>query len=136
MNISILARNLAGKSITDLINNGSTNPNGYMQIRTGTIPASPQATATGTLLATLPFSNPAFGTYHDGEAVANPIGNDPSVAATGVAGWFRIFDRDGTAIMDGTITATDGGGDLEFDDINFIQGGTVVVDRLAAIMPM
>lgn len=136
MNISTAARNNAGKAITDLINGGSLNPNGYIQIRTGSKPASPQAAETGTLLATLPFSNPAFGSYTTGSAIANPIGNDPNVAATGIAGWFRIYDRDGNAIMDGDVTVVGGGGDLQMDDVNFIQGGTIVIDQLTATMPM
>jgi len=135
VNISTVARNNAGASITGLIDGGSLNPNGYIEIRTGAKPANPQTAATGTLLATLPCSNPAFGSFSNGQSLANPISNDSNVDDTGVAGWFRVYDRDGTAVFDGDVTATGGGGDIEFDNINFVVGGTAVILSLTAIMP-
>lgn len=135
VNISTQARNDAGDAIVDLIDQGSTNPNGYMEIRTGAKPATPQATITGTLLATMNFSLPAFGNFSSGISLANPIADDTNVDETGVASWFRIFDRDGNSIMDGDITETGGGGDIEFDNINFIKGGVVAITSLTATMP-
>lgn len=136
VNISTQARNDAGDAIVDLIDVGSTNPNGYMEIRTGTKPASPQAgVGAAVLLATLNFSLPAFGNFSNGISLANTIADDTSVDATGVASWFRIYDRDGTAVMDGDITETGGGGDIEFDNINFIKGGVVAITSLTATMP-
>jgi hypothetical protein len=135
VNISTQARNDAGDAIVDLIDAGSVNPNGYMEIRTGTKPASPQAAATGTLLATLNCSNPAWGTFSNGTAYANPIANDTSVDASGTAGWFRFYDLDGSGVFDGDITVTGGGGDIEFDIIDFILGGVVAISSLQAIMP-
>ena len=135
VNISTTARNAAGDAIVGQIDGGSTNPNGYLEIRTGAKPATPQTGATGTLLATLAMSNPAFATFANGMAATNPIASDTSMAATGGAGWFRIYDRDGVPVIDGDITATGGGGDLEFDNINFILGGTVAINNLTATMP-
>lgn len=135
VNISTQARNDAGDAIVDLIDQGSTNPNGYMEIRTGTKPTTPQGTVVGTHLATMNFSLPAFGNFNNGVSLANAIADDTSVDETGVASWFRIYDRDGTAIMDGDITETGGGGDIEFDNINFIKGGVVAITALTATMP-
>jgi len=135
VNISTQARNDAGDSIVDLIDIGSTNANGVLEIRTGAIPASPQAVVSGTLLATLNFSNPAFGNFSNGSAFANPIADDSDIDATGIANWFRIYDRDGTAIIDGEITVTGGGGDIEFDNIDFVKGGTVAISQLQGVMP-
>jgi hypothetical protein len=135
VNISTLARNNAGDVIVDLIDTGSTNPNGVLEIRTGDIPSNPQQVASGTLLATLNFSDPAFGTFSNGSTLANPIADDTDVDETGVAGWFRIYDRDNNAVIDGIVTVTGGGGDIEFDDINFIKGGTVSITQLQAVMP-
>lgn len=135
VNISTQARNDAGDAIVDLIDAGTINPNGYMEIRTGAIPASPQVAATGTLLATLNFSNPAWGTFSNGTAYANPISNDTSADASGTAGWFRFYDLDGGGVIDGEITVTGGGGDIEFDIIDFILGGVVAIVSLQAIMP-
>jgi len=135
VNISTQARNDAGDAIVDLIDVGSTNPNGLIEFRTGSKPASPQVAATGTLLATNNFSNPAFGNFSNGQAFANSIADDTNVDATGVCGWFRIYDRDNGAVIDGDVTATGGGGDIEFDNINFIKGGTVTITNLQAVMP-
>lgn len=135
VNINTQARNDAGDAIVDLIDAGSANPNGYMEIRTDTKPSSPQVAAVGTLLATLAFSNPAFGNFTNGTAVANAIADDTNVDANGTASWFRIYDRDGNAVMDGDITLTGGGGDITFDNINFIAGGTVTITSLTATMP-
>lgn len=135
VNISMQARNDAGDAIVDLVDGGTINPNGYMEIRTGSKPSTPQVAATGTLLATLNFSNPAFGTFSNGHTFANAISNDTSVDASGRAGYFRIYNCDGTAIMDGDITVTGGGGDIEFDVVDFILGGVVAISSLEAIMP-
>ncbi len=135
VSISLLARNDAGDAIVDLIDGGTTQPNGYMQFRTGAKPASPQVAATGVLLATVGFSNPAFTTFSNGQATANPIASDTSIAATGVAGWFRISDREGVPVFDGDVTITGGGGDVEFDNVQFIQGGTVAIDSFTVTMP-
>jgi hypothetical protein len=136
VNISTQARNDAGDAIVDLIDKGSTSPNGYLEIRSGTKPTTPQVGVGGTtLLATLNLSLPAFGKFNNGVSVAGTIADDNSVNATGVAGWFRIYDRDGVAVIDGDVTATGGGGDIQFDNINFIKGGVVIITTLTAIMP-
>jgi hypothetical protein len=135
VNISTQARNDAGDAIVDLIDQGSLNPNGYIEVRDGTKPTTPQDGATGTLLCTLNHSLPAFGNFSNGISLANPIADDTSVDATGVASWFRIYDRDGNAVIDGDITETGGGGDIEFDNVNFIVGGVVAITSLTATMP-
>ena len=135
VNISTQARNDAGDSIVDLIDLGSTNANGVLEIRTGAIPANPQAVVSGTLLATLNFLNPAFGNFSNGTAFANPIADDSDIDASGIAGWFRIYDRNGAAVIDGEITVTGGGGDIEFDNIDFVKGGTVAISQLQGVMP-
>jgi hypothetical protein len=49
------ASNAMVDALTDLIDGGT------LEIRTGAKPASPNDAATGTLLATLTFSSPSFG---------------------------------------------------------------------------
>jgi hypothetical protein len=135
VNINTQARNDAGDAIVDLLDAGTTNPNAVIEFRTGAKPASPQAVATGTLLATNNFSNPAFGNFSNGQSLANPIADDTDVDATGICGWFRIYDRDNGAVIDGDVTVTGGGGDIEFDNVDFIKGGTVTITSLQAVMP-
>lgn len=135
-NISLVARNSSCSLINQLIDAGSTKDNGYIVIRSGTQPASPQAAPSdGLALATLMLSNPAFGSPVNGTATANLITPDLSIANTGKATWFRVYNRDDGAVMDGTITATGGGGDLTFDSVEFIKGGTAQINRLTATVP-
>lgn len=136
VNLATLAQNAAGNGIVDLVDTGTLNPNGYVEFRTGTKPASPQAAVSGLLLATLGYSNPAFGSFSSGLAAANPIASDSNLANSGVCTWFRTYNRDGVPVWDGDVTITGGGGDIEFDNVNFIQGGQVDLESLGAVMPM
>jgi hypothetical protein len=135
LNISTLARNAIGDAAVDLIDEGTSSVAGYVEIRTGSKPSSPQVAATGTLLATMFFSNPAFNSFVNGQASADTISEDSNINATGVAGWFRICDRDGNALYDGTVTVSGGDGDLEFDTVNFVLGGTAAITAWTMIVP-
>jgi len=118
MEITIAARNAAGTALTDLLNSGS------IEIRTGASPGVDSA-ATGTLLGTLPLSATAFGTWSAGSATANAITQDASADATGTAGYFRALNAGSGAVIDGTITATGGGGDLELNSVSITAGATI-----------
>jgi len=53
---------------------------------------------------------------------------DTSANATGTAGHFRIYDSTGaTAHIEGSITATGGGGDMELDNTSIATGQQVTV---------
>ena len=52
-------------------------------------------------------------------------------AASGTAGYFRLFKTDGTTcMMQGTVTATGGGGDMTLDNTSIASGQTVNVPAL------
>lgn len=108
---------------------------GTIQIRTGAQPATVATAATGTLLGTLTLSDPAFGAAANGVATAGPITGDASADASGTAGWFRVLDSTGTAIMDGSVTATGDGGDLQLDSVTIVAGGAINVTALTVTMP-
>ena len=118
MEISIAARNAAGAALTTLLNSGS------IQIRTGASPGVDSA-ATGTLLATLPLSASAFGAWGSGSALANAITQDASADATGTAGYFRALNSGSGAVIDGTVTATGGGGDMILNSVSIVAAATV-----------
>lgn len=97
---------------------------GTIAIRSGTRPALPTDTATGTLLATVTCADPAFGAASNGVAtITDPAG--VAAVATGTASWFRAFDSDGNAKFDGSVTATGGGGDLTLATTSITSGLTV-----------
>jgi hypothetical protein len=120
--LGVATKNAAGKAVTDAIDGGS-GP-GTMEIRSGTRPATPATTATGTLLATVVFGDPSFGTWSAGSStIADPAA--VTAAGTGTASWCRVKDSNGVAIMDGDVTATGGGGDVTLASTSITSGQTV-----------
>lgn len=98
-----------------------------LRIYSGSRPAT-GGTAT-TLLAELTCSASAFAAAaSSGVLTLNAVTADSSADATGTATWFRIVKSDGTThVMDGSVTATGGGGDLELDSTSIVTGGTVSI---------
>lgn len=112
---------------------------GQIRIYTGSQPAEADAAATGTLLATATLSATAFGAATDanpgGRITANAITGDIAIDANGTAGWFRAVTSGGTAVIDGNITATGGGGDMTLASTSLVQNGTFDVTSWTITMP-
>jgi len=110
--------------------------NGAIAFFTGTMPAR-DAANTETLLATLPLSADSFGTPSAAAAVANTITSDVNVDASGTPGYFCIWNTTQTALTSaasatdrrlyGTVTINGGGGDITFDNITWVAGGTAAM---------
>ena len=121
----------------DQVNIGSTAST--IAIRTGTQPADPDTAATGTLLATLTFSDPAFGAATDGNPggllTADTITDDSSADATGTAGYFRISSTGTGAddVADGECGTS--GADLNFNSVSITSGSTVSITSFTVTMP-
>jgi hypothetical protein len=130
-NLSNVAAIAANDAIVDLVDGGTTNPEGRIRIYDGSKPAGgpDEAIVAQTLLAELPMSNPAFGNSVDAapnaRATASAITDDSSADNPGTATWFRVVNRDSVAVIDGDVTATSGGGDLELNSV-VISAGAVV----------
>src|SRR5688572_78714 len=87
-------------AVVDLLDGGAGA--GYVEIRTGSQPATVATAASGTLLGTLTLSDPAFGaatTASPAVATANAITSDTTADNSGTAGWYRAYDSTGTAII-------------------------------------
>lgn len=134
INLSTIAQNAAGNAIVELIDDGTDLPSGYVEIWAGDKPATPQATATGTLLASCQFSNPAFASFNNGKSISNPISQDTAIANSGTARWFRVYNRDSKVVFDGDIGVTGSGKEIEFDTINFVKGGTITIASIVTSM--
>jgi len=107
---------------------------GTIQIRSGTRPATANDAAAGTLLATVTLADPAFGAPATGSAaLADPA--PVSGAADGQATWFRGLDSTGATVVDGSVTATGGGGDLTLDTTTISTGLSVDVTGGTITMP-
>lgn len=126
------SRNAAADGVVDRLDAGAGA--GTLEIRTGSQPASANDAATGTLLATLTLNDPAFGAAAAGVATANAIAADAG-DADGTAGWFRAKDSDANTVIDGSITVTGGGGDLELNTVSISTGVDVEVTAWTVTMP-
>lgn len=122
--LTTTARNAACDAIVDLCDLGTTDPNGDLVIRSG-------ADAEVAILA---LSDPAFGDAATGTATANAISDDTN-ATGGTADDFILQDRDNTEVLEGSVTATGGGGDLELSSVTISGGDTVSVSSLTVTVP-
>jgi hypothetical protein len=135
--ISTAARNAMCNALVDLVDGGAGA--GSIQVRTGGPPANVADADSGTLLATLPMSDPAFGNSgasNPGEAIANAITSDTNVDNSGDAGHFRIKDSDGNTIMQGTAGEAADTPDLTFDEKTFVATGTAAISSLTVTVPI
>ena len=128
--ISGPAADLALDEITALLDGGT------IEVRDGTPPANVAASATGTVLATLTFDNPAFGASSGGVATAAAIVGDSSADATGTASYARLKASGGTAHVQVTVSAVGGGGELQFSTVAFASGVPVNITSCILRMPL
>lgn len=106
-----------------------------IRLYTAPRPAHVADAATGTLLAELTGGTPFAAAAINGILSANAIEADPGAAATGDAAWFRCLQSDGTtAVIDGSVTATGGGGDLTMPSVTITIGEPVEVTSCTITM--
>ena len=99
-----------------------------MKIRTGAAPANVATADSGTVLATLSLPSDWMAAASSGSKAKAGTWEDASADAAGTAAHFRIYASDGTtAHLQGTVTATGGGGDLTVDNTSFASGQTFTV---------
>jgi hypothetical protein len=99
-----------------------------LKIRTGAPPASCATPDSGTVLATINLPADWMDDAASGSKSMAGTWQDVSADASGIAGHFRIYASDGTTChMQGTVTATGGGGDLQVDNVNFAVGQSFTV---------
>jgi hypothetical protein len=109
---STAARNAALDQIETTI---STSPT--LEIRSGSVPANCAAASTGTVLATITLPSDWLTAASGGSKTINGTWQDASADATGTAGYFRI-SQGATCHIQGTVTATGGGGDMTLDSVS------------------
>lgn len=99
-----------------------------LKIRTGTAPANVATADSGTVLATCTLPSDWMAAASSGAKAKSGTWEDTSADATGTAAHFRIYASDGTtAHIQGTVTATGGGGDLTVDNTSFAAGQAFTV---------
>jgi hypothetical protein len=99
-----------------------------LKIRTGAPPTNITDADSGTVLATLNLPSDWLAAASGGQRAKSGTWQDTSADAAGTAGHFRVYASDGTTQhIQGTITATGGGGDLELDNTNIAAGQSVTI---------
>jgi hypothetical protein len=99
-----------------------------LKIRTGAPPTNITDADSGTVLATLSLPSDWMDAASSGSKAKAGTWSDASADNTGTAGHFRLYASNGTTQhMQGTITATGGGGDMTIDNTSIAAGQTVTV---------
>jgi hypothetical protein len=120
---STTARNAALDAIETAIGTSAV-----LKIRSGSVPADCGTADAGTVLATLTLPSDWLAAASGGSKSKSGTWEDTSADATGTAGHFRVYASDGTTVhMQGTITATGGGGDMTLDNTSIASGQQVTI---------
>ena len=97
--------------------------NPILTISTGSVPADCGTANTGTVLATMVLPADWLSDAVGGSITLSGTWQDLSADASGTAGYFRLHNNGGTTChMQGTVTATGAGGDMQLDNTNIATG--------------
>lgn len=118
---AIAAKNSLSNHVDDLVNAG-----------VGSYGKLVFLTSLGVPVATLPLSVPAFGDAVQGTIVANALVADTS-AAGGLIARFALLDKDGTAVLNGSVGTA--GADINLERIDIPAGSTVALNTLTYSTP-
>lgn len=100
-----------------------------LKIRTGAVPANCAAADSGTVLATVNLPSDWMAAASGASKAKSGTWQDASADATGTAAHFRIYDSGGTVChLQGTVTVTGGGGDMQVDNVSFATGQSFTVN--------
>ncbi len=120
--LSVGVRNGRLDSVETVI---STAP--LLRIYTGAAPSATTDAASGTLLATITLPSDWLAAASAGSKAKAGTWT-VAASGTGTAGYFRVLETSGTTThIQGTVTATGGGGDMTLDNTSIASGQTVTV---------
>lgn len=123
LQISVAVRNAMLDTIESTISTSAV-----LKIRTGAQPANCAAEDTGTVLATLTLPSDWMAAADAGAKALSGTWQDASADATGTAAHFRVYASDGTTChMQGSVTATGGGGDMTLDNTSVAAGQSITI---------
>lgn len=106
-----------------------------LEIFTGSVPAACSTADSGTKLVSMSLPSDWMAAASSGSKAL--LGSWSAAAiATGTAGYFRVKDSAGTTChLQGTVTATGGGGDMTLDNTSIATGQTVTVTTFTLTAP-
>lgn len=97
-----------------------------LEIRSGPAPATAGAADSGTVLATMTLPADWLSAASSGQKGLLGTWSDTAADATGTAGHFRI-KQGATTHIQGTVTATGGGGDMELQNTSIATGQAITI---------
>ena len=118
---STAARNAALDAIETAAGTAPT-----LTIRTGSVPANCAAARAGTVLATLTLPSDWLTTASGGSKALSGTWQDVAADAAGTAAHFSV-DQGATCHIQGTVTATGGGGDMTIDNTSIAVGQQITI---------
>jgi hypothetical protein len=99
-----------------------------LKVFTGSMPANCGTADSGTTLATCSLPSDYLANASSGSKAKSGTWQDTSADATGTAGYFRIYESTATTChVQGTVTATGGGGDMTVDNTSFATGQSFTI---------
>lgn len=140
MRLAIAVAQAACDAIHAQIEVGSANPTAKLEVRSGTRPSDPSIAPTnGNILANFstlpaPVFPPSVAITNAAQATANVV-TDVIAVNNGAATWFRVYNKDGVAVQDGTVTDTSGAGDMKVENVNVVAGVAVKIVSWTGTMP-
>jgi hypothetical protein len=101
-----------------------------MELRSGAAPANPATAASGTLLAQAALPSDWLTAAAAGAKGKNGSWSLTGLAPGGTIGHFRIYESGSPSVchMQGSVTATGGGGDMTVDNTSIAAGQAVTVN--------
>jgi Collagen triple helix repeat (20 copies). len=118
------AQNAACNAVVQLVDLGSLNPSGSLNLLDTDSDA----------IANFILSNPAFGSAVDGTSTSNYIA-DATALIDATAASFDILNRDASAIWSGTVSTFSGTGDLKLNSVSISQGMKISLSNIVYSVP-
>lgn len=129
LQLSVAARNARLDAIETTIGTSAV-----LRMRTGAQPATCATADSGTVLATLSLPADYMAAAGSGSKAKSGTWEDLSADAAGTAAHFRLYASDGTTChLQGTVTATGGGGDLTVDNVVFAAAQAFTITAFTLI---
>lgn len=98
-----------------------------LTIWSGAAPANCATANSGTKLVSISLPSDWMAAASNGSKAKSGTWEDTSADDTGDAGHFRIHDSGGNCHIQGTVTGTGGGGDMQVDNISIASGQQVTI---------
>ncbi len=109
---------------------------GTVTLYSGTVPVNANTALSGnTVLAVLTAADPSAAAASAKTLTLNAITQDASADATGDATFFRVMDSDANVVLQGTVSAVGGGGDLQMNTVSVVSGGPVQITSCSFTLP-